>query len=109
MHPAAADHRRDDVDRLELVGRARERIAGEHDEVGEITREEFAAASLVAREPRGIDARREKRLLDREALLGVPCGTVVGRSPDPCTDTGEGVELLDRRVRAVRNERARLP
>ncbi len=48
MDPASADHGRDDLDRLELVRRAFERVAGQDHEVGEVAGEELAAASLVA-------------------------------------------------------------
>ena len=50
-----------------------------------------------------------QRLLDREALLGLPGRSLVDRPQDTGADPGERVELLDRRVRAVRDERARVP
>ena len=67
--PTAADHRRDDLDRLELVGRAGERVAREHHEIGEEPGQEPAAAALVAREPGRRDGRGDDRLLDRERLV----------------------------------------
>src|SRR5437763_13000874 len=53
--PAPAQHRGDDVDGgevLRLVG-----VAVEYHEVGEVARQQPAAAVLVARQPRGIDGR----------------------------------------------------
>ena len=102
----AADHRRDDLDRVELVRRAGEGVAGEHDEIREVAGEELAAAALVAREPGGRHGRGDERLLDRERLVGAPAGAVVDRPEDAGADPGEGVELLDRRVRAVRDDGA---
>ena len=52
MHPAAADHRRDDLHGAQLLRLDRERVAVEHDEVGEQARHEAAATALVA-EKRG--------------------------------------------------------
>src|SRR5207244_1232379 len=63
IHPAAAEHRRDDVHVAELLRLALERVAVEHDEVGEEAGQELAAPALVAREPRGIDGRRFEGLL----------------------------------------------
>ena len=108
MHPAAGDHRRDDLHLGELRGLAREGIAVEHDEVGEPARDERAAAPLVMAEPRRSNARRVQRLAERECLLGPPRRPVVACAQDAGDDTGPGVELLDRRVRAVRDERARV-
>ena len=64
MRPASADHRRHDLDGLELVGRAEERIAGEDDEIGEEAGEELAATALVACEPGGGDGGGDDGLLD---------------------------------------------
>ena len=50
-----------------------------------------------------------ERLLDRQRLLGVPCRPLVERAQDTRADPGERVELLDRRVRAVGDQRARVP
>ena len=106
MHPAAGDHRCDDLDRLELLGRAHERVAREYDEIGEVAGEQLAAATLVTREPRGIDAGRDERLLDRQALLGMPRRAVVDRPEHPGANPGERIELLDGRVRTVDDQGA---
>jgi len=65
VHPAAADHRRDDLYLAELVGGDRDRVAVEHDEIGEEPWQELPAPALVAGEPGGRDRRRVQRLLDR--------------------------------------------
>src|SRR5205085_8491787 len=49
-----------------------------------------------------------ERLLERDRLLGVPGGPVVDRPQDARADARPGIELLDRRVGAVRDDRARL-
>src|SRR5947207_1715313 len=77
VNPLAADHRRDDADRVELVRRAVQRVAVEDDEVGEQPRAQATATLLVAGEPSGRDGAREQRLLDRERLLGTPRGPLV--------------------------------
>ena len=64
---------------------------------------------LVAGEPGRGDGRRLQRLLDRERLLGVPGRTVVDRPAHAGADPGQRVELLDRRVRAVGDDGARVP
>ena len=51
MDPAAPDHRRDHLDVAQLLGLDRERVAVEHDEIGEVAGEELAAPALVVREP----------------------------------------------------------
>ena len=68
MHPPSADHRRDDLHLAQLIGRDRDRVAVEHDEVGEVAREQLAAAPLVAREPRRRDGACVQRLLDGGAV-----------------------------------------
>src|SRR5215204_5463375 len=50
VQPAAAHQRRDDLELAQLFRRAGDRVAVEHDEVGEHARQEAAAAALVARE-----------------------------------------------------------
>src|SRR5207253_2312280 len=87
--------------RLELEG-----VAVEDDEIGEVAGEELAAPVLVAGEPRRRAAGRVERLLERQGLLGVPGGPVVGRAQDAGADPGPRVELLDRRVGAVRDDGA---
>src|SRR5215211_4359192 len=67
-----------------------------------------SAAALVAGEPRGCDARGAERLLDRHGLLPPPRPALVDRPADPGADPRQGIELLDRRVGAVRDQRARL-
>ena len=56
----------------------------------------------------GATQRRVERLVDRQRLLGVPGGLLVDRAPDAGADAGERVELLDRRVGAVRDDGARV-
>jgi hypothetical protein len=101
VHPASPDHRRDDLHVAQLVGRARDRVAVENDEIGEPPRDEGAPAPLVTREERGADGRRGERLLDGERLLGPPGLAPVERPQDPGADARERVELLDGRVGAV--------
>ena len=108
MHPAAADHRGDDLDLAELPRRALERVAVEHDEVGEVAGEELAAPALVAGEPGGGDAGRVQGLLDGDRLLGVPGLALVEGASDAGPDAEERVELLDRGVGAVGDDGARV-
>ena len=109
VDPAAADHGRDDLDRLQLVGRGLERIAGENDEVGEIARKELPAPALVAGQPGRVDDARNERLFDRQALLGMPGRPLVDRPSHAGADPRERIQLFDGGVRAVRDERPRLP
>ena len=102
VRPAAAEHRRHDLHLAQLLRLARERVAVEHDEVGVAAGDERPAHALVVREPGGRDAHRVERLLEREALILAP---VVEDGGD---DAGPRLELLDRRVGAVREQRARL-
>src|SRR5258707_14551071 len=81
VYPAAADHRRDDLDLRQLGWVERERVAVEHDEVGEAAGEERAADAFVVRKPRGSDARRVQRLLERDRLVGPPRRAGVGCGP----------------------------
>src|SRR5580765_5485047 len=53
VNPAAADHRRHDLDLGQLLRLEGERVAVEDDEIGQIAGHEAAATALVAREPRG--------------------------------------------------------
>ena len=85
-----------------------ERIAIEHDEVGEVPGQELPAPALVAGQPRGRDDRRVQRLLHRDRLLGSPRGPLVERAEDPGADPGPRIELLDRRVGAVGDDGAGL-
>src|SRR5439155_2306365 len=103
MDPAAADQRRHDL-RLEVF----DRIAVEDDEVGEVARDQLAAAALVSCQPGWIDRRRFEGLLDGQALLGMPRVAVVDRPADSGADAGERVELLDWRIGAVCEKGARL-
>ena len=105
VDPAAADHGRDDADRVQLLGWARERVAREDDEVGKVAGEQLAPAVLVTGEPGRIDGGGHDRLLDGERLLRVPGGAVVDRALHTCADAGERIELLDRRIGTVRDER----
>ena len=57
VHPAPADHRRDDLTSASSSA-GRHRVAVEHDEVGQVAGEQLAAAALVAGEPGRGDARR---------------------------------------------------
>src|SRR5829696_1538864 len=78
-------------------------------EVDEIPGDELSAAVLVVAEPCGRDTGRLERLLDGQRLLEVPGGPVVDRPKDAGPDSGERVELLDGRVRAVGDHRPRVP
>ena len=77
MHPAAAEHRGHHAHVAELIGRAVERVAVEHDEVGQVPGEDLPAAALVTREPGGSHAGRVEGLLDGHRLLGMPGLAVV--------------------------------
>src|SRR2546423_11034181 len=100
VRPAAAEHRRHDLHIAQLLRLAGERVAVEHDEVGVATGYERATDALVVRQPGGRDADRMERLLERESLVVAP---VVEDSRD---HAGPRLELLHRRVGAVRKERA---
>ena len=86
MHPATAEHRRDDVDFRELLGLELEWVAIEHDEVSQETGEELPAPMFVPREPGGIDYCRLECLVEREPLFGVPRLAVVDRPQDAGAD-----------------------
>src|SRR3989440_3584079 len=109
VHPGAPEHGRDDLYFGQLLGRARDRVAIDDDQVGVVARKQLAAAPLVAGEPGRIDRRGLQRLLDREGLFGVPRRPLVERAQDSRADAGERVELLDWCIRAVRNQRSRVP
>src|SRR5207253_168294 len=72
VRPGAAEHRRHDLHLGKLPGLARERVAVEHDEVGEVAGDELAAAPFVSAEPGRRDRRRVQGLLDAQRLLRVP-------------------------------------
>ena len=101
MHPPSADHRRDDLHLAQLIGRDRDRVAVEHDEVGEPPGQEGAAAPLLAGEPGGRDGRGMERLLDRDRLVPAPRLSLVDRPAHPCCDPGEGIELLETTARGA--------
>src|SRR4051812_24818328 len=101
VHPAAADHRRDHPQLPQLLGLAREWVAVEHDEIGEAAGDERASHAFVVREPRGRDA---------DCIHGVGDGKLFALPPvveRRREDAGPRVELLDRRVGAVGEERTR--
>src|SRR5437763_7999076 len=97
MNPAPARHRRDDLASGEIL----ERIRREHDEVRQEAGQQLAAAPLVVGQPGRRDAGRLQRLFERHRFLGAPI--------EPAADAREGIELLDRRVGAVRDDGATLP
>src|SRR2546427_8940898 len=109
VHPGPAEHRRDDLYLGQLPRRARDGIPVEDDQVGVVAGKQLAPPPLVAGEPGRIDGRSLQRLLDRQRLFWVPRGPLVARAQDSGADAGERVELLDRRVRAVGNQRAGVP
>src|SRR5580765_2732878 len=104
-HPAAAGHRRYDLAPVQIF----HGIRREDDDVREVAGQQLPAPALVAAQPRRRDARRLERLLHRKRLLLVPRRTLVDRPQHAGADARERVELLDRRVRSVRDDRARLP
>src|SRR5207248_3243125 len=83
-------------------------VAIDADQVGVVARRQPAAPALRAGQPGGSHARRLERLGDRQRLLRVPGGAVVDRATDAGPDPCERIELLDRRVAAVRDHRAAL-
>src|SRR6476620_2058089 len=109
MHPAAAEHRGDDANVRQRFRLDVERVAVEDDEVGEVAGQELAAAMLVAREPGGVDGGRLESFAEGESLLGMPGVAAVDRAQNACAGAGPGVELLDRCVGAVCEERAGVP
>src|SRR5207245_10851616 len=64
---------------------------------------------LVPREPGGVDTRGDQGLLECQALLRVPGRPLVDRPQHAGADAGPWLELLDRGVRAVREQRTRVP
>ena len=90
MHPAAADHRRDDPHLRELVHGTGHRIAVEHDEVCELAGDQLAASPLVAREPGRVDRARDQRLVDGERLLEMPACPPVQGALDAGAEPEEG-------------------
>src|SRR5436309_12418258 len=101
MDPTAAEHRGDDAQLRQLAGLHVERISVEDDEVGGVAGEKLPAPALVARQPRGIDARSDERLLQPHALLRMPRRPLVDRAQHACADAGPGIQLLDRSVASV--------
>src|SRR5207247_8897318 len=95
VSPAAAQHGGDDLYSGQLLRGKPERITVEHDEVGQETGEELAAAVLVPREPRRIHSRGLHGFCERDALLRMPRAAVVDRAQDTGADAGPGIELLD--------------
>ena len=105
VHPAAADHRRDDLDLAQLLRLDRERVAVEDDEVGEQAREQASSAALVAGEPRRAST---QVACSACSTVTASSGRQAGRSSiersTPAAMPAERVELLDRRVGAVRDD-----
>ena len=119
MHPAAADHRRDDLDRLELVRRALERIAREHDEVGEVAGEELAraaarpararpgstqvatSASSTVRHCSGCHAGRSSIVRRTPARIPASGSSSSTGASEPFATSAPGLEQRAERVRAV--------
>src|SRR3954447_12028005 len=62
VNPPSADHRRHDLDGRKLLRLQLERVAVEHDQIGEESGHELAAAVLVAGQPRRVHGRRQQRL-----------------------------------------------
>ena len=108
VRPAPADHRRDDLEVAQLLGLDGERVAVEHDQVGEHAGEEPSAPALVAGEEGRRDTGRMQRLLDGQRLLRPPGRPLVDRPEHARGDAGDRVELLDGRVGAVREQCAGL-
>ena len=106
VHPAAADHRGHDLDLAELLDGAVERVAVEHDEVGE--------------GGRGFPRRRSSPVSQAGATQVAcrACSTVTACSGCQASRSSrdrrtpalieERIELLDRRVGAVGHDRARV-
>src|SRR4029078_7900374 len=101
VDPPSADHGRHHGDRGKLHRRAFEGVAVQDDQVGELAGNEPPAHSLGPFEP----GRRQAGGVDGsprdEPLLGMRGGPVVDSAENPRGNAGYGVELLDRRVRAV--------
>src|SRR4029079_15459436 len=72
VHPPSARHRRDQGHVLKLLARARDRIAVEDDEAGELAGPEAASPALGSFEPGRGDARCVDGLFHRHALLRMP-------------------------------------
>ena len=92
----------------QFLGRNGDRIAVEHDQIGEIAGHEPPPAVLVAGEPGGGHGRRLERLLRGDGLLGMPGGPVVERAQDAGANAHERVELLHGRVGSVHDDGARV-
>jgi hypothetical protein len=106
--PSDADHRAHDFHRLGSSG-GHSAVPREHDEVGEIARQELPAPPLVTREPGRVHRARNERLFHRQALIRMPRRSFVDRAEDSGSDSSERVELLDRCIGAVRDDGTRVP
>src|SRR5471030_1820294 len=84
------------------------RVAVEHDQIRVAPGDQRAALAFVAGEPGGRHAGRVERLVNGDALLGMPRVALVDRAADAGPDSRERVELLDRRVASVHDPRARV-
>ena len=76
MHPAAADHRRNDLEVPQLLRLDGERVAIEHDEVGEQPRQKPAAPPFVA----GEKGRSDAVACSACSTVSVSSGRQAGRS-----------------------------
>src|SRR3954451_23390627 len=103
VYPAAVGHRGDHLG-VEVLPR----VAVEDDEIRGLAGDEAAAAAFVPREPCGRDGCGVERLLDGQRLLWMPGRTVVDRAAYAGADARKRIELLDRRIAAVRDDRARV-
>src|SRR3954470_12440780 len=97
MNPPTAAHRCDDLAAVEIVVRIRR----QNDEVCEKTRQQLAAAPFVVRQPRWSHACGLERLLERHRFLRPPL--------EAAADACQRIELFDRRIGAVGDNRAALP
>ena len=105
VDPAAADHRRDHFDLRSSSEVDRQRVAVEHDEVGEVAGEQLPAAALVAREPRRGEDRRLERLLDGRP----PARDATRRARRACAGRRRGSRPAGRAPRSARRSRSRRP
>ena len=101
MHEAAADHRRDHADRADLVERAGQRVALQHDEIGVVARQQPPRMVLRVARPGGSAPEPVECDRGRDRLGYRP----VAR--DGSLHAAERVDRLDRRVGAEAQPRAR--
>ena len=87
----------------QLLRGDRERVAVEHDEVGQVPGEQLPALPFLAREPGRREDRRLQRLLDRDRLLRMPRLALVERAEHP----GARSRPAARAPRSVRRSRSR--